>query len=467
MVLCLGLPAQCWRKCPDRTMGECQQTLVDTSGDAITGVRLIRRVRRGAVTEPAMLLSPLIQPTHLASLLHLVIITNINGTENQPWVVVVGLLGSVRERAVRAVQEISSSRRAANASANVVSQPRFLRALRAPARCDGAAGSRNLTERRSPQAPDIDAARPAGETAAMPAPAPTPRLTTQAWALIIALSIPWGGSFIFYRVLAAELPAFTIVLARVALAAPVLYALLRLRGQRLDIPWGAFLVMGVLNNVIPFTLFAWAETRVTGGVAAVLNAFTPIATAIVLHAAGAERLTPARAAGVALGFAGVGVLVGPDLGTLGRDLVANLACLAATVSYAFSALWGRRLRHVPALQAATGQIVCSTLVLIPLAVLVDRPWTLPAPSPVTWLNLLGLAWISTAVAYVIFFRILAVAGAANLMLVTFLIPVSALVLGTVFLGETITPQALVGMGLIAAALAAIDGRVLRRDRAAT
>jgi drug/metabolite transporter (DMT)-like permease len=289
-------------------------------------------------------------------------------------------------------------------------------------------------------------------------------ITPQAWALIIALSIPWGGSFIFYRVLAAELPPFTIVLGRVALAAPALYVMLRLRGQRLDIPWGAFLVMAVLNNVVPFTLFAWAETRVTGGVAAVLNAFTPIATAVVLHAFGAERLTRARLAGVALGFAGVGVLVGPDLRTLGRDLLADLACLAATVSYAFSALWGRRLRHVPALQAATGQILCSTLILIPLALVVDRPWTLPAPTAGIWLNLLGLAWISTAVAYVIFFRILSVAGAANLMLVTFLIPVSALGMGAAFLGEAVTQQAVAGMALIAAALVAIDGRLLRNRR---
>lgn len=290
----------------------------------------------------------------------------------------------------------------------------------------------------------------------------SPAISPEAWALIVLLSVPWGGSFIFYRVLADDLPTFTIVLGRVALAAPALYALLRLRGQRLHIPWAAFAVMALLNNVIPFSLFAWAETRVTGGVAAILNAFTPIATALVLHAAGAERLTRARLAGVALGFAGVAVLVGPDLRTLGRDLIADLACLAATVSYAFSALWGRRLRHVPAVQAATGQIVCSTGLLVLPALLVDRPWLLPMPGLTIWLNLLGLALLSTAAAYVVFFRILAVAGAANLMLVTFLIPVSALGMGALFLGETAGWSAFAGMVLIAAGLACIDGRLLRR-----
>jgi len=275
----------------------------------------------------------------------------------------------------------------------------------------------------------------------IPAPRSSAGISAEAWALIVLLSLPWGGSFIFYRVLAAHLPAFTIVLARVGIAAPVLYALVRLSGQKLDIPWRAFAVMALLNNVIPFVLYAWAETRVTSGVAAILNV---------------------RVAGVALGFAGVAVLVGPDLRTLGHDLLADLACLGATVSYGFSALWSRRLRHVAPLQAATGQIVCSTFLLIVPTLLIDRPWLLPMPGMTVWLNLLGIALLSTAAAYVIFFRILAVAGAANLMLVTFLIPVSALAMGTAFLGEPITVQALGGMALIAAGLATIDGRLRRR-----
>lgn len=294
------------------------------------------------------------------------------------------------------------------------------------------------------------------------APRSSTALGAEAWALIVLLSLPWGGSFIFYRVLAAHLPPLTIVLGRVGIAAPVLYALVRLRGEKLAIPWGAFTVMALLNNVVPFTLYAWAETRVTGGVAAILNAFTPIAAALVLHCFGAERLTRLRVAGVALGFAGVAVLVGPDLGTLGRDLLADLACLGATVSYGFAALWSRRLRHVSPFQAAAGQIVCSTLLLVIPTLLIDRPWQLAMPDMTVWLNLFGLALLSTAAAYVVFFRILAVAGPANVMLVTFLIPVSALAMGAAFLGEPVTAQALGGMALIAAGLAVIDGRLLRR-----
>jgi drug/metabolite transporter (DMT)-like permease len=220
--------------------------------------------------------------------------------------------------------------------------------------------------------------------------------------------------------------------------------------------------MALLNNVIPFTLYAWAETRVTSGAAAILNAFTPIATALVLHGFAAERLTRLRAVGVALGFAGVAVLVGPDLRTLGRDLLADGACLAATVAYGFAALWSRHLRHVAPLQAATGQLVCSTVLLVIPTLVIDRPWLLPVPGLTLWLNLFGIALLSTAVAYVMFFRILAVAGPANLMLVTFLIPVSALIMGAAFLHEAITVRAVGGMALIAAGLAAIDGRVLRR-----
>jgi len=284
-------------------------------------------------------------------------------------------------------------------------------------------------------------------------------ISPQTWALIALLSLPWGGSFLFYRVLAAHLPAFTIVLGRVGIAAPALYLMLRLSGQRLDIPWGSFAVMAALNNAIPFTLFAWAETRVTSGVAAILNAFTPIATALVLQAFGAERLTRARLAGVVLGFAGVAVLVGPDLQEFGRDLLADLACLCGTVCYGFTALWGRRLRHVPPLAAATGQTVCAAGMLLLPALLIDQPWTLPMPDTTVWLNLFGIALLSTAAAYVVFFHIMTVAGAANALLVTFLIPVSALAMGAAFLGEPVTVQAVGGMTLIAAGLAAIDGRV--------
>ena len=286
-------------------------------------------------------------------------------------------------------------------------------------------------------------------------------LTAEAWALIVALSIPWGASFFFYRFLVNDFPPFTLVFGRLGISAIALYALVRLSGRRLQIPWFGFFVMGLLNNAIPFTLIAWGETRITSGLAAILNATTPIFSALVLHAFRSERLTPARVAGVVLGFVGVAILVGPDAWGLTRDLPAEAACLLACVSYAFTALWSRRLRHVEPMLAATGQVICSSLIIGPMALVVDQPWHLPMPGVSAWVGLVGIALISTALGYILFFRVLVVAGPGNLMLVTFLIPISTMLLGAAFLHESVTANAVFGMAVIAAGLAAIDGRVLR------
>lgn len=286
------------------------------------------------------------------------------------------------------------------------------------------------------------------------------RPSAEAWLLILALSLPWGGSFVFFRVLAGELPSLSIVLGRVGFAAIALWLLVRLSGGRLRLPWGGFAVLGLLNNVVPFTLFAWAETRVPAGTAAILNATTPMATALVLWALAGERLGRARLAGILLGLAGVAVLVGP--GELAGDVWAELACVAAAFSYGLTAWWSRRLPKVDPLQAAAGQCLCSTAILLPLVAAIDRPWMLPMPGAGVWAALLGIALVSTALAYVIFFRIVALAGPANVMLVTLVVPVSAALLGWVFLGEPVPPRAIGGMALIALGLAAIDGRWLRR-----
>ena len=295
----------------------------------------------------------------------------------------------------------------------------------------------------------------------------TPRpatLNTESWLLILALSLPWGGSFLFFRILAGELPSFTIVLGRLVLAVLLLYPLVRLRGERLDVPWGKFMVMGLLNNVIPFSLIAWASIRITGGEAAILNATTPMFGAIVLRVLAGERLSPSRIAGILLGIAGVATLVGPAALGLGANLWADLACLGAALSYGVTTLWGRRVRHIPPLHAATAQCLCSTLMLIPLVALIDQPWTLPIPSWRAIGALAGIGWLSTGIAYIVFFRIVAVAGVANVMLVTFLAPVSAMILGAIVLGEGVGWNAIAGMILIFAGLAAIDGRLLSRDR---
>jgi drug/metabolite transporter (DMT)-like permease len=293
-----------------------------------------------------------------------------------------------------------------------------------------------------------------------------PRMGAPEWLALFALSGLWGGSFFFFKVLVAELPPFTVVLGRVGIAALALNLLLWARRDPLRFParqWGQFLVLGLINNVIPFSLIAFGETRIASGEAAILNATTPIFTILVAHfATPDEKLTPARSLGVLFGFLGAAVLIGVEaLSRFGQgDLVGDGACLLAAAVYGLGAIYGRRFKGVPPLKIATGQVTASTMILVPLARLVDRPWMLPMPTAGAWMALFALALLCTALAYLLYFRILAVAGATNLVLVTFLLPGSALVLGAVFLGETVTATALAGMALIGLGLAAIDGRPL-------
>lgn len=292
------------------------------------------------------------------------------------------------------------------------------------------------------------------------------RMNMMDWVLLIALSIVWGGSFLFVGIAVKELPPFTIVLLRVALAAAILHLVLRAMSIRMPwdgASWRAFFGMGLLNNAIPFSLIVWGQTHIASGIASILNATTPIFTVIVAHLLTTdERMTKGRVAGVLLGLAGVIVLIGPQaLGGLGDDVVAQLAVLGAAVSYAFAGIFGRRFKRmgVPPLATAAGQVSASTLILLPVALLVDRPWTLAAPSLSTMGAIVGLALLATALAYVMFFRILASAGAVNLSLVTFLIPVSAILMGVVVLGETLQATDFIGMALIGCGLIAIDGRL--------
>jgi drug/metabolite transporter (DMT)-like permease len=297
-----------------------------------------------------------------------------------------------------------------------------------------------------------------------------PRMGAPEWLALFALSGLWGGSFFFFKVLVAELPPFTVVLGRVGIAALALHLLLWARRDPLRLPlrqWGPFLMLGFINNVIPFSLIAFGETRITSGEAAILNATTPIFTILVAHVATTdEKLTSARSLGVLFGFLGVGVLIGREaLSGFGQgDLVGDAACLLAAAVYGLGAIYGRRFKGIPPLKIATGQVTASTLILIPLAGLVDRPWMLPMPTAGAWAALFALALLSTALAYLLYFRILAVAGATNIVLVTFLLPASALVLGALFLGESVTAGALDGMALIGLGLAAIDGRPLAAAR---
>lgn len=289
------------------------------------------------------------------------------------------------------------------------------------------------------------------------------------WLLLITLSALWGGSFFCNALVLADLPPFTVVFARVAIAAAALWLVIALgRNGRALTPrlWLAFLAMGALNNVIPFTLIVWGQTRIGSGLASILNATTPLFTVVFAHwLTGDEPMTPARVTGVVCGLLGVTVMIGAGaVEQLGLDVVAQLAIIGAAISYAFAGIFGRRFTATPPMLTAAGQLSASALIMLPLVLIADRPWTLHAPAPQTWAAVLGLSLLSTALAYIIYFRLLARAGATNLMLVTFLIPVSALLLATTVLGEVLEARQVAGMLLIGLGLAAIDGRPLSRWR---
>lgn len=285
------------------------------------------------------------------------------------------------------------------------------------------------------------------------------------WLRLLALSLLWGGSFFFVQVAVPVLPALTIVVIRVGLAAVVLalvLPVLRVRFPSGARVWSALAVMGLLNNVIPFTLFVMAQGQITSGLASILNATTPLWGVIVAHVASRdERLTLAKGSGVLLGFIGVAVMMGGAFGA--GTPWAQAAGLGAALSYALAGVWGRRFRGfgLAPLSTAFGQVAMATVMLVPIVVLIDQPWTLALPDWPVVAALIGLATLSTALAYALYFGLIASAGAVNAFLVTFLVPVSAIGLGVLILGETLLPRHVAGMALIALGLAAIDGRAGR------
>jgi len=291
------------------------------------------------------------------------------------------------------------------------------------------------------------------------------------WSLLVALSVLWGGSFLFGEVALQDLRPLTVVLGRVGLAAVALLATVRLTGQTMPTSlkvWGAFLMMGALNNAIPFGLILWGQTQIAAGLPAILNATTPLFGIVLAHRLTTdERLTRRRLAGVLIGIAGVIVTIGPATLAGGDSAAATLgqvAVLGAACSYGVAGLFGRRFRGMPPLVLAAGQVTCSTALILSLAIVVDRPWTLNAPALETWGAVLGLALLCTALAYAIYFRLLATAGATNLLLVTMLIPVSALLLGAMLLDERVAARQVAGMAVIALGLATVDGRLMDRAR---
>jgi drug/metabolite transporter (DMT)-like permease len=284
------------------------------------------------------------------------------------------------------------------------------------------------------------------------------------WAMLIVLSIIWGGSFFFFAVIIKELPVFTIVFFRVFLATLALWLFILVSRQELpDLKsiWHNFFLMGLFNNVIPFSLIVWGESKVAPGLAAVLNATTPFFAVIVAHLSTQnEKLTWNRMAGAIIGLLGVGALVGYDaIKSLGIDLPFQLAIVLASLSYGICTIFGRRLAKVPPLITAASQTAASSIMLLPLMFLIDHPFTLSMPSLYAAASLVTLALLCTAIAYLIFFTIVKRAGMTNVTLVTFLVPVSAMILGALFLNEQISERHFLGMAVIGIGLALIDGRI--------
>lgn len=289
------------------------------------------------------------------------------------------------------------------------------------------------------------------------------------WLMLIGLSVLWGGSYFFVEIALTEVSSFRIVTLRVTLAALVIWAFVF--AKRYPVPkkrsaWLGFIWMGILNNVVPFNLIVWGQIEVASGLAAILNAAAPIFTVLV---AGLwlkdEPVTLPRLIGALLGLGGVAVLIGPSaIAGLDANLIAQLAILAAALSYAFAGVYGRRFTAIGVhpIVAAAGQLAASSAIMVLLTLVFDRPLQLSMPGADVWAAILALAVFCTAVAYVLYFRLLERAGATNMILVTLLIPISAILLGSAFLGERLQTFHFVGIGIIAVGLSVIDGRLWRR-----
>ena len=288
------------------------------------------------------------------------------------------------------------------------------------------------------------------------------------WMLLVLLSVVWGGSFFFNGIALQEFPTLSIVTARVGLAALALLLLMRMLGQGIQLNrqiLKAFFGMSFLNNVVPFSLIVWGQQHIASGVASILNATTPLFTMLVAHwFTTDEKINPRRLLGVLTGMGGVGLMMGLDsMESSGFHLLGQSAILLAAFSYGLAGVYGKRFAQlgISPLATATGQLCASSMILIPLTLWIDQPWTMAIPSIEGMGSLLGIALLSTAMAYVIYFRLLKTAGATNLLLVTLLIPVSAIILGVFLLDESLEPQHLSGMAVISLGLLIMDGRLFQ------
>ena len=287
------------------------------------------------------------------------------------------------------------------------------------------------------------------------------------WGVLVTLAVIWGAAFLFIGVAVKHVQPLTYVWLRLTMAAVGMWVVLRWKGQGLGLPreaWRSILLLALLNNAVPFSLFGWGQTHIASGLASILNATTPIWGVVVAHFfTSDERMTPRKIAGVLLGVGGVALMIGPTLlSNLGSSALAQLACVAAALSYALAAVWARRFRKqgLSPISVTTGQLTAGALIMLPLMLLVDQPWTHPMPPIEAWGSIIALALVCSAFGYVLYFRLIDSSGATNALLVTLLVPPVAILLGALFLGEVLAVQDFLGLGLIALGLAAIDGRAL-------
>lgn len=291
-------------------------------------------------------------------------------------------------------------------------------------------------------------------------------MTRKHLGLLLLLSILWGGSFLFIGIAVQQIAPLHLVFVRVALAALVMLFVLKIMGVQLPTNlsgWRPFLVMGALNNVIPFTLIFYAQREISVSLASIVNSTTPVFTFLILAAAGAERLAPNKLVGSLVGICGVIILVDPTHLILDSATQGIMMSTGAAISYGFSGLWAKRhLSATPPLQSAGCQLISSTFILGILLPFIGPALPTEIPDISVILSVLALSVLSTAWAYVIFFRLITETGASNAMLVTLLVPVSGSLLGWLVMNDSLSLHQVVGALVIAAALIVIDGRLWRK-----
>ena len=280
---------------------------------------------------------------------------------------------------------------------------------------------------------------------------------------LLILSLIWGASFLFIKVAVATIPPFSVAFGRTALAAVLLYLVLRSRG--LSMPgwgsvWGTFLLMGLFNGAVPYTLITWAEIHIDSGLAAIVNALMPLFTVLLAHLfTGDERLSWMKIVGIFLGFLGVVALIGPAaLKGLGKDVIAQLAVMAAAGCYAIAIIYGRRLKGITPLVSATGQLFCAAVLTLPMVLVFDAPWAL-SPSFISVAALTCLSLLGTALAYLLYYYLLQRIGSTNLSLVTYLLPITGVFWGALLLGERLHWSAFLALGMILAGIAGVNNRL--------